>query len=383
MAERLNKTLDPRLRRLVRAIDEPSRLRDDLADSRVTSDIEFPLEAVPPPEALKTRVLVRVRGLDPVAAIPEARWVRIADGIYSAEAALTSLETLAALPQVEFVEAARAMGPLLDTSLPETRADRLHRPPTGLTGAGVVVGIIDFGLDYTLDDFRKPDDTTRVAFLWDQSLTPSVGEHSPSGFGYGVEYTADDIDEALKAADPFSVVRPQPEPESHGTHVAGIAAGNGRSGDATFPAGTFVGAAPEATIVFVQPDTTDEEGSFTDSAHVAEAIAYVFDKAVALGLPCVVNMSLGQNGGSHDGESVVEQAVDRLLEGEGRAFVHAAGNEHVWRGHASGQLATGVTRTLNWKVGGGLTSQLPPGSDRTLNELETGTHPATCCTCGS
>ena len=189
-------------------------------------------------------------------------------------------------------------------------------------------------------------------------------------FGYGVEYTADDIDEAVKAADPFSVVRHQPEPESHGTHVAGIAAGNGRSGDATFPAGTFVGAAPEATVVFVQPDTTDEEGSFTDSTHVAETIAYVFDKAVALGLPCVVNMSLGQNGGSHDGESVVEQAVDRLLEGEGRAFVHAAGNEHVWRGHASGQLATGVTRTLNWKVGGGLTSQLPPGSDRTLNELE-------------
>lgn len=266
------------------------------------------------------------------------------------------------------------MAPLLVASVPETKSDRLHvaRPP--LTGAGVVVGIIDFGFDYTLDDFRNLDGTTRVAYLWDQSLVPGPGERRPAGFTRGVEYDAAAIDAALKAPDPFVEVRHEPAAASHGTHVAGTAAGNGRTGDAAFPAGRWVGVAPEATIVYVQPDTGGQAGSFTDSIAVAEAIAYVYAKADELGLPCVVNMSLGQNGGSHDGQSVVEQAIDRLLEAPGRAFVHAAGNEHVWRGHASGTLSSGTTRVLSWKTGGGLPigggAPLPAGPDRTLNELE-------------
>ena len=85
---------------------------------------------------------------------------------------------------------------------------------------------------------------------------------------------------------------------------------------------------------------------------MAEAIAYIFGKATELGQPCVINMSLNQNGGSHDGDSVVEGAIDRLLTEPGRAYVGAAGNEHIWRGHAAGQLATGARRTLQWKAGG-------------------------------
>jgi subtilisin family serine protease len=108
---------------------------------------------------------------------------------------------------------------------------------------------------------------------------------------------------------------------------------------------------------------------------VAQAIAYVFERADQLGRPCVINMSLGQNGGSHDGESVVERAIDRLLEVPGRAMTVAAGNEHIWRGHAAGQLAQGATRTLRWKFGGQLPlpggGALPAGSgDFTPNELE-------------
>lgn len=170
------------------------------------------------------------------------------------------------------------------------------------------------------------------------------------------------------------MVRHRPSAGSHGTHVAGIAAGNGSAGDATYPAGTFVGVAPEATIIFVQPASNDSDTTFTDSAHVADAIAYVFAKANDLGLPCVVNMSLGQNGGSHDGESIVERAIDRLLETPGRAMTLAAGNEHTWRGHASGVISPGATKTLHWKFGGGLPIRggtVPPGQgDRTPNEME-------------
>ena len=238
----------------------------------------------------------------------------------------------------------------------------------------MIVGIVDFGCDFTLDDFRNADGTTRIALLWDQSLSPGTGEHSPTDFPHGVQYTAADINFTLGVtATRAATVRHQAGGSSHGTHVMGIAAGNGRSGDAAFPAGRFIGIAPEATIIFVQPDTTDQHTTFTDSVHVVEAIAYIFRRAQEMGLPCVINVSLGQNGGSHDGESIVERSIDRLLEEPGRAFVVAAGNEHVFRGHASGILATGAMRTLSWQVGGPIPPPFgptPPGPDRTPNEME-------------
>jgi subtilisin family serine protease len=372
MTRSLHPALDPRLRRLVHAQDEPPRLEGIAASQVVARDGGLPSDGAP-----TTRVLVRASGPTPSAAeTPNSSWTTVAEGIYAVQLPIAELEELAEDPGVQFVEAARLMAPLLDTSVPETRADRLRvaEPPRpALSGKGIVVGIIDFGLDFTLDDFITPAGETRIAFLWDQALTPQAGEAAPVGFTRGVEYDAQAINTALKDPNPFSVVRHEPDPASHGTHVAGTAAGSGRSGDAHFPAGKYIGVAPEATIVYVQPDTSGNAGSFTDSVAVAEAMSYIYQKAVQLGMPCVINMSLGQNGGSHDGESVVEQAVDRLLEVPGRAFVHAAGNEHTWRGHASGTLAENDVRTLQWRTGGGLPvpgGQLPPGLDRTPNELE-------------
>ncbi|CAN5906111.1 hypothetical protein BH23ACT10_BH23ACT10_19910 [soil metagenome] len=375
MASNGTEALDPRLRRLVASIDDTPRLERDLDRSMVETDEAFEPGDPVTAAVLTTRTLVKAGAEPPIADLPDTTWSRIVGEIYAVTLPIASLEALAALPGVEFVEAPRALYPQLDTSLPETRADVLHQPPTGLTGDGVVVGIIDFGLDYTLDDFIAADGTTRVAFLWDQALQPAGGEQSPPDFGYGVEYTAADIDAALTAPDPFTVVRHRPDIASHGTHVAGIAAGNGRAGDPQFPVGTFVGAAPEATIIFVQPHAVDAQTTFTDSTRVAEAMSYVFARARDLGLPCVINMSLGQNGGSHDGESIVERAIDRLLAEPGRAFVLAAGNEHIWRGHASGQVEPGIGTSLQWRAGGQLPlpdgTVLPAGGgDRTPNEME-------------
>lgn len=375
MATHRTEALDPRLRRIVASLDDPSRLRRDLEQSILETSESFEAGEPVKPEVVTTRALVKTTSEPPTTALPETTWIHVVDTIYSVTLPVSLLEELGSLPGVEFVEAPRLLYPMLSTSLAETRADQLHQPPFGLTGDGVVVGIIDFGLDYTLDDFIAPNGATRVAFLWDQSLVAVDGEHAPAGFGYGVEYTADDINAALAAPEPFAVVRHEPDPGSHGTHVAGIAAGNGRTGDGQFPVGRFVGAAPGATIIFVQPHTTDAQTTFTDSTRVAEAMSYIFAKATELGMPCVVNMSLGQNGGSHDGESIVERAIDRLLEEPGHAFVLAAGNEHTWRGHASGHIAHADVTTLQWRAGGQLPrpdgSLLPPGGgDRTPNEME-------------
>jgi subtilisin family serine protease len=329
------------------------------------------------PDILSKRVLVRLQK----DAIPQdfasLKWIKIVENIYAVELPVLDINRLASQEGVEYVEAGRQLSPTLVTSVPETRANEVVNPGggVGFDGTGVAIGIIDFGLDFTLDDFRNPDGTTRLAFIWDQWLEAEGDERTPGNFGYGVEYNEAAINQALNQSNPFDAVRHEPEASSHGTHVAGIAAGNGRSGDEVFPSDTYVGAAPGATIIYVQPAATDQQTTFTDSVHVAEAVAYCFQRADELGLPCVINMSLGQNGGSHDGESVVERAIDRLLEQPGRGMVVAAGNEHIWRGHASSEVATEQRRELRWKTGGEMPlpggGHLDPGfGDFTANEME-------------
>ena len=357
------KELDPRLRRIV------SDLADDLRMARDTFEGVLAVDAGPGATLTKRLICQISHGANIPAEYADLQWTRLSESIYSVTVPVHAIEGLASQPEVVYLEAGRALHPLLDTSIPETKADAVHASATPLKGKGVVVGIIDFGFDYTLDDFRKSDGSSRVAFLWDQGLTPNAaaGERSPGGFGFGVEYTRADIDAALGLPDPFSKVRHKPQAGSHGTHVAGTAAGNGRSTGPGAPAGRFIGAAPEAVIIFVQPASESDIGTFADSVRVADAVSYVFRKAEELGLPCAVNMSLGQNGGSHDGESVVERAIDGMLVSPGRAFICAAGNEHVWNGHASGTLATGQTHFLSWQMGAAIG---PLGRDRTPNELE-------------
>lgn len=352
-------SLDPRLQRLLHRSSDAAR-SDDMRSGLV----EAPADPAAP---ARVRVLVLLATPDIPAVLDRSSLVRIAERVVSVEVAIDQLEQVAGDPGVLYVEGGRRLLPSLHSSVTATHVDAVKRPPSSLDGRGVAIGIIDYGFDYTLDDFRDASGATRVAFLWDQLLTPLSGERAPEGFPYGVEYSRAQIDAALGQPDPFASVRHTPPPRSHGTHVAGIAAGNGRSGDASFPADRQVGVAHGATIIFVQPYTTGAD-TFTDSVRVADAVAYVYARARQLGLPCVINMSLNQNGGSHDGESVVERAIDQLTGEPGRVFVCAAGNEHTWRGHAGGKLATGESRVLRLGVGGGWVAG--PGVDRTPNEVE-------------
>lgn len=377
------KKLDPKLRRLIQSQSDSLMMKRDLEAAVTTTpdltrndDGTFP-EMELHPTSLFKRCLVMHRWKE----IPEnyrsLSWLHVVGDIYTVNVPLSLLESLGNEPGVDFVEAGRSFSPMLVSSIDETGASTVHTGPHGLSGKDVIVGIIDSGLDYTLDDFRRSDGSTRVAFLWDQSLEPMSSERSPEGFTYGVEYSADTIDGMMNGT---AEVRHEFSVASHGTHVAGIAAGNGRGSDEQFETDKYVGAAPEATIIHVTPFSNDQDSTFTDSTNVADAIAYIFRKADELGSPCVINMSLGQNGGSHDGESVVERAIDQLLQVPGRAFISAAGNEHVWRGHASGVLETGEQRTLRWKAGGQIPwqdspfngSPLPPPEygDFSPNEME-------------
>ena len=377
-----SRSLDPKLRRLVHSLGSPQRLMMDASRSFVTSDVAFAEEAAFDAAQCHKRVLVRI----PDGVVPEAFvdlwWKQLSDDVFSVRCPIESIDALSKSKEVDFIDAGVRLSPVLNTSVSETRADLVHDPIQGVpfTGDGVVVGIIDFGFDVRLDDFRNDNDTTRIECFWDQSLDRQATESHPSGFNYGVEYSRADIDAALNSSNPLSTIRHEFGLGAHGTHVAGTAAGNGRSGDNVFPAGDYVGTAPEATIILVQPEltrpgNTEPFTTFTDSASVADAVRYVFEKATELGMPCVINMSLGQNGGSHDGESLLERAIDDMLGVPGRSFVVAGGNEHIWRTHASGQLGQGTEQSLDWEIGScainNLHHTVPMGvADRTPNEME-------------
>lgn len=283
----------------------------------------------------------------------------ISGDVVTGSIALSDIPKLAAIAQVERIEAARSMHPELDLSLVECRANLVHTGPPGRRGAGVIVGICDSGCDFTHPSFRRPDGTSRILFLWAQGLVPIAGEAAPAGFGYGVEYSNAQINAALAGANPFAAVR-HSDAGGHGTHVTGIAAGDGSAAGQGRPGGTFIGVAPEADLIIVANASNGAEGLGT-SASTLDAVNYIFQHATTLTRPCVVNMSLGDNLGPHDGTTLLERGLDNLLGGPGRAFVKSAGNAGAARCHAEGTVVTGLTVDLRFNQ---------PAGDTGMNQID-------------
>jgi subtilisin family serine protease len=278
----------------------------------------------------------------------EARTV--AGDVATGTAELRDLDGIAGLANVVRIESSRPMASELDDSLAEIRADVVHTGPPGHQGTGVIVGIIDTGLDLMHQSFRRPDGTSRILAIWDQWLAPVGSESSPPGYAYGVEYTKSDIDASIAAGGPPTGVRHVDGDDfvGHGTHVAGIAAGDGSVAGNGRPAFTYVGVAPEADIIMVFNRAGTE--ALGDSANTLDGINYIFNKAAALNKPAVINLSQGDNLGPHDGTSLLERGIDNLLGGQGRAMVKSAGNEGDRDRHASGTVGAGGVERVQFVV---------------------------------
>lgn len=265
----------------------------------------------------------------------------------------------AAIRGQEFVlslKAARRLSPALAATTEEIGArpaDLADVAPSSNGGAGVVVAIIDSGGDFAHRNFRHADGTTRLLKLWDQNAS-GVGE---PGFAYGKVHLPAELNAALATADPYADIDYPVRANAHGTHVMDIAAGNGN--------GTGVaGVAPNADLLFVDVANSDIPWSgqevvgtsFGDSVQLLEALAYAF--AGAGDRPCVANISLGTNGGPHDGSTLVEQGIDRLLnQSPRRAVCVAAANSFDDGIHAAGSVPSGGTHDVAWIVGTGDGSQ--------------------------
>lgn len=270
-------------------------------------------------------VFVKTTDVDEVSNIIE-QWdghVRtVAGNILIAQMPVAHVEALSQVDIIEYVEADKRVRTKLNQSIPIIRANEVHSG-TGLsaayTGSGVIVGVVDSGLDCDHADFNTDAGASRLLGYWDQTTgTGGVDEIDNST---GTEYTGSLITNGncTSSADGDST--------GHGTHVAGIATSNNA---------TYRGVAYQSTIMAVKHNAQDASSAGSFATTVVDGVNYIFKKAQSQDpkMPAVVNLSLGTSLGAHDGTSLFEKSLDNLLKDssgndkQGRAIVNAAGNEN-------------------------------------------------------
>lgn len=233
---------------------------------------------------------------------------------------------------------------LLDTtSMEESGILPVHRSPgPGYLGSGVIVGIVDTGIDYTHPAFCFTDGTSRILALWDQT---EEGGSPPDGFAYGSVYDRAQINRALASEDPHTIV-PETDTEGHGTFLSGIIAGSASKD------GMFIGAAPGADIAVVRLKQakdylrrfyfiSDQTPAYQEN-DVMTGVAWLVSLSRRLRRPLVVCLGLGNSLSSHDGSSKLSRYLTSVNDTVGNCVVVAAGNELGRSHHTSGQVASGT-----------------------------------------
>ena len=221
------------------------------------------------------------------------------------------VEFLAGVPEIEYIEKPKRLFFSVNQGKTASCITAVQSGQYGLYGEGVLVALLDSGVDYAHPDFRNEDGTTRIVALWDQTIPG----RPPEGYRIGTEYTAQEIDEALTAeteAQRYALV-PSRDISGHGTRVLGIAAGNGRASG-----GRYRGIASRSPILAVKLGTPREDG-FPRTTELRQGLDYCIRKALELRLPVAVNISIGNTYGAHDGTSLLETYIAATDVGDDRA----------------------------------------------------------------
>lgn len=239
----------------------------------------------------------------------------------------------------------------LDKARVETRVEEVHNE-LGMDGEGVIVAILDRGIDWKNNDFRNEDGTTRIKYILDFTNDRQNGDI----------FTEEEINEALAN----NTELPTRDAVGHGTTTTGIAAGSGRNS----VDGKFRGMAPKASLIAVKvtsdgaPAHGDQpaEASFFGFDLVTKGMDFVVEKAAELGMPVVMLPNLGSNGGPTDGTSSFSRKIDSIV-GEGIpgiAFINGPGDEGGGANRAQATINPGQTISLEVEKGqaGGITVDL-------------------------
>lgn len=242
------------------------------------------------------------------------------------------IDELVQYPQIEFIEKPRGIYWGQGQELVDTCIYQVKRPPYTLTGKGILIAVIDSGIDYAHPEFLNPEGTTRIEVIWDQTIEGKP----PIGYQRGTLYTKEQIDEALQQGNDRLSVVPSVDLSGHGTHVAGICAGNS-------------GVAPESQIVIVKLGTPSKR-SFPRTTELMEAVNFVTQFALERRMPIAINLSFGNNYGGHDGSSLLETYLNDIASIGRMVISCGSGNEGSTGRHYGGQLLEGENATIQLSI---------------------------------
>ena len=237
------------------------------------------------------------------------------------------IDAMSNCPSVDYVEKPKRLFFQIENGKRASCITPVQLPPESLSGEGVLVAVIDSGIDYENAVFRNEDGTTRIRNLWDQTISGNP----PEGYVIGTEYTQEKINEALRAAtreERLQIV-PSQDFSGHGTSVAGIAAGNSEE---------YRGVAFQSDLLVVKLGTP-REGGFPRTTELIQALDYVVRKALEYQLPVAINLSFGNTYGPHDGSGLLERFIEDIANTWKSVICIGTGNEGSSAGHTSGVLS--------------------------------------------
>ena len=248
-------------------------------------------------------------------------------------------------PQIEFIEKPTRLY-FEDLFSKEasciTQVQRNEPGNLRLTGRGVLIGIVDSGVDYRHPAFLTADGKSRILRLWDQSIPGNP----PEGYATGTEYTNEEINEALSlSVQEGRRLVPSEDVSGHGTAVLGVAAGSDFSRGAVNR-----GVAYESDLLVVKMGIPRQD-SFPRTTELMQGVDYLVRQAIRLGRPIALNLSFGNNYGSHRGDSLLETYLDNVS-GMGKNVICVGmGNNGNDALHTGGKLSPGEIQEIELGVG--------------------------------
>lgn len=253
------------------------------------------------------------------------------------------IEEFASFFQIEYMDLPQRMFYILRESYGKACLTNVHDLSSyNLRGRGVLLGIIDSGITYTHPDFINEDGTSRIAYLWDQTIKGSP----PIGFDLGTEYTREEINQALSRGNIEEALGliPSVDRIGHGTAVAGVAGGNGRASR-----GREVGVAPEAEFIVVKVGR-ETQNSFPRTLEVMRGIKYVLEKATAINKPIAINLGFGMGQGGHDGKTLLEIFIDQMAARWKCNIVVGTGNQGNRAHHTQGRVEPDQAKEVQFVI---------------------------------